>query len=234
MSWRAWRDTYDSALSKAAQWDTMWGAFNHRWEHIDPDHPMYRNCPTIWDSTHLEIPQPLPDPLSREFFWFNKPKHRGPAICFNVGVTWAREVCACSWWYSPKVSDAEMQADMDAEIPFDFDNPARPEFRLGDCHYSTCRQFITKVPRNPSEPLSPFLVRFNNIVSQRRSLVENVFANVKKFNFFKVQCRLGRQYDPDTLAILFRFACNLHNMEVRYGMDTGNRRYGPEDSDVSE
>ena len=51
---------------------------------------------------------------------------------------------ACSWWYPPRTTDAEMTADMDASIPWNFNGP-RPDFRLGDCHYSTADNMFCRV-----------------------------------------------------------------------------------------
>ena len=148
-----------------------------------------------------------------------------------------------SWWYSPKVSDERMQSDMDEELDFIFTGPGC-EFRLGDCHYRGCRNFVCKVrcagrrrgalrvscglsclfcrlfaqvPRSGGQPLSNLIVRYNRLVSQRRSMVENAFANIKKWRLFKCQRSQGNRYSPNRLSLFFLMACNAHNMERRWG-----------------
>ena len=130
-------------------------------------------------------------------------------------INWGREVIACSWWYPPRATDAEMTADMDASIPWNFNGP-RPDFRLGDCHYSTADNMFCRVAGGDGR-LTWFMVHYNQMINEGRHLVENVFSNVKKWRFWNgCDEAPGRPYNYDFLAGLFIFCCNLHNMEQRY------------------
>ena len=91
----------------------------------------------------MAIQSPL-HPVDRELFWFDKPTYRGHALVLNTMINWGREIIACSWWYPPRATDAEMTADMDAPIPWNFNGP-RPDFCLGDCHYSTADNMFCRV-----------------------------------------------------------------------------------------
>ena len=120
---------------RAHLWDTFTDAFERRSEFHQHSHPIHRHVSAVVDSTHVAIQSPSHS-VDRELFWFDKPTYRGHALVFNAMINWGREIIACSWWYLPCATDAEMTADMDASIPWNFDGP-RPDFRLDDCHYST-------------------------------------------------------------------------------------------------
>ena len=104
-----------------------------------------------------------------------------------------------------------MTADMDASIPWNFNGP-RPDFCLGDCHYSTADNMFCRVAGGDGR-LTWFMVHYNQMINEGRHVVENVFSNDKKW-----QLRNGRDeaptrpYNYDFLAGLFIFCCNLHNM----------------------
>ena len=96
--------------------DTITDAFERRWEFDQHSHPIHRHVSAIVDSTHVAIQSPS-HPVDRELFRFDKPTYRGHALLFNAMIHWGREIIACSWWYPPRATDAEMTADMDASIP---------------------------------------------------------------------------------------------------------------------
>ena len=167
-----------------------------------------------FNAMHVAI-QSFSHPVDRELFSFDKLIYRGHALVFNAMINWGRESTACSWWYPPRATDAEMAADMDASIPWNL-NGARPDFRLGDCHYSTADNMFCCVAGGDGR-LTWFLVHCNKIINEGRHLVENVFSNVKKLRFWNGRDEaLRRPYDSDFLAGLFIFCGNLHNMEQRY------------------
>ena len=116
-------------------WDMFTEALERRWEFHQHSHAIHGHLAAIVDSTQVAI-QSASHPVDRELFWFDKPTYRGHAPVFNAMINWGREIIACSWWYPPGSTDAEMTADMDASIPWNF-NGLRPDFRVGDCHYST-------------------------------------------------------------------------------------------------
>ena len=146
---------------------------------------------------------------------FHKPTYRGHALVFNAMINCAREIIACSWWYPPRATDAEMTADMVASISWNFNGPL-PDFRLGDCHYSTADNMFCRVAGRDL-PLTWFMVHYNQMINEGRHLVDNVFSNVKKWRFWNGHDEApGRPYNYDFLACLFTFCCNLHNMEQRY------------------
>ena len=195
---------------RAHLWDTFTDAFERRWEFHQHSHPIHRHVSAIVDSTHVAIQSPS-HPVDRELFWFDKPTYRGHALVFNAMINWGREVIACSWWYPPRATDAEMTADMDASIPWNFNGP-RPDFRLGDCHYSTADNMFCRVAGGDGR-LTWFMVHYNQMINEGRHLVENVFSNVKKWRFWNGRDEApGRPYNYDFLAGLFIFCCNLHNM----------------------
>ena len=97
-------------------WDTFTDAFERRWEFPQHSNPIHRHVSAIVDSTHVAIQSPS-HPVDQELFWFYKPTYRGHALVFNDMINWGREIIACSWWYPPSATDAEMTADMDASIP---------------------------------------------------------------------------------------------------------------------
>ena len=199
---------------RAHLWDTFTDAFERRWEFHQHSHPIHRHVSAIVDSTHVAIQSPS-HPVDRELFWFDKPTYRGHALVFNAMINWGREIIACSWWYPPRATDAEMTADMDASIPWNFNGP-RPDFRLGDCHYSTADNMFCRVAGGGGR-LTWFMVHYNQMINEGRHLVENVFSNVKKWRFWNGRDEApGRPYNYDFLAGLFIFCCNLHNMEQRY------------------
>ena len=37
----------------------------------------------------------------------------GDVLLFKTMINWEQEIIACSWWYPPRATDAEMTADMD-------------------------------------------------------------------------------------------------------------------------
>ena len=148
--------------------------------------------------------------------WMNKPSHRGHAIIFNVNINWAGEVMAYSWWYPPRVYDAVVQEDMDADIPWVFDGP-RPDLRLGDPHYSTARNFLTPVVSSDAGvPVTELPASYNRYINHERNLVERVFADVKKYPWFQSHAAGGRQYDYDFITKMFIFSCHVHNLRVRW------------------
>ena len=70
---------------------------------------------------------------------------------------------------------------MDTSIPWNFNGP-RPDFRLGDYHYSTVDNRTCRVAGGDGR-LTWFMVHHNQMISEGRHLVENVFRNVKKWRF---------------------------------------------------
>ena len=120
---------------QADLWDTFTDAFEPRWEFHQHSHPIHHHVSAIVDSTHVAIQSPS-HPVDRELFTFDPPTYRGHALVFNAMINWGREIIACSWWYPPRATDAEMTPDMDASISWNFNGP-RPDFRLGDRQYST-------------------------------------------------------------------------------------------------
>ena len=116
-------------------------------------------------------------------------------------------------WMVP--TDAQMTADMDASIPWNFNGP-RPDFRLGDCHDSTADNMFCRVAGG-DRGLTWFMVHDNQMINEGRHLEENVFSNVTKWRFWNGRDEApGRPYDYDFLAGLFILCCNLLNMEQRY------------------
>ena len=158
---------------RAHLWDTFTDAFERRWEFHQHSHPIHRHVSAIVDSTHVAIQSPS-HAVDKELFWFDEPTYRGHALVFNAMINWGREIIACSWWYPPRATDAGMTADMDASIPWNFNGP-RPDFRLGDCHYSTADTMFCRVADGR---LTWFMVHYNQMINEGRHLVENVFSNV--------------------------------------------------------
>ena len=64
------------------------------------------------------------------------------------------------------------------------------------------------------------------LVSQKRIIVENCFWNIKKFAVFQRRKRRGGLYDNDTVAMLFIFACAVHNAEQQIDMIAQCRPFG--------
>ena len=126
----------------------------------------------IIDSTHLAIQSPS-HPLDRELFWPHKPSYPGHVLVFNAMINWRREIIACSWWYPPRATDAEITADADTSIPWNSNGP-RPEFRLGDCHYSTADNMSCRVAGGDGR-LTWFMVHYNLMINQGSHVVENCF-----------------------------------------------------------
>ena len=154
-------------------------------------------------------------PVDRELFWFHKPSYRGHALVFNAMINWGRGIIACTWWYPPCATDAEMKADMDASIPWNF-NGSWPDSHLGDCHYSTADNMFCRVAWGNGR-LTWFIVHYNQMINEGRHLVENVFSNVKKWRFWNgVDEAPWCPYNYDFLARLLIFCCNIHNIEQRY------------------
>ena len=89
----------------------------------------------------------------------------------------------------------------------------RPDFCLGDCHYSTADNMFCRVAGGEGR-LTWFMVHYNQMIKEGRHLVENVFSNVKKWRFSNGRDEApGRPYNYDFLAGLFIFCCNLRNMD---------------------
>ena len=133
-------------------------------------------------------------PVERDLFWFNKPTYRRHALVFNAMITWGREIIACSWWYPPGVTDAEMTADMNASISWNRDGP-RPDFCHGDCHYSTADNMFCRLARGDGR-LTWFMVHYKQMNNEVCHPVENDFSNVKKWPFWNSRDGApGRPYD---------------------------------------
>ena len=168
------RDYCTQVLRDVSQWAHLWDtftdAFERRWEFHQHSHPIHRHVSAIVDSTHVAIQSPS-HPVDRELFWCDKPTYRGHALVFNAMINWGREIIACSWWYQPRATDAEMTADMDASIPWNFNGP-RPDFRPGDCHYSTADNMFCRVAGGDGR-LTWFMVHYNQMINEGRHLVEN-------------------------------------------------------------
>ena len=168
----------------------------------------------IVDSKHVAIQSPLHG-VDQELFWFAKPTYRGHALVLNAMINRGREIIACSWWYAPRAGDDEMTADMDACIPWNFNGP-QPDFRLGDCHYTTADHMFCRVAGGDGG-LTWFMVHDNQMINEGRHLVENGFSNFEKWRFWNgCDEAPGRPYNYDFLAGWFIFCCNPHNMEHRY------------------
>lgn len=206
--WRV-RDAMQRIVDGVLHWDSFGAAFRRRWQFVDPDDPILRYLTAVVDSTHVPIPRPA-DTFSQWFLWFDKPSYRGHALVFNVFINFGGEVIACSWWYSPKVSDHSMTQNMDSEIPWDF-NGAQPDIRLGDLHYAPCVNMITRIG---VRHMALFNAAYNQAITTPRIKVENVFSNIKKFKFIRNLQRKGGGYSYDFIAAMFVFACHLHNMEL--------------------
>ena len=104
---------------RAHLWEIFTDALERRWEFHQHSHPIHRHVSAIVDSTHVAIQSPS-HRVDRELFWFDKPTYRGHALVLNAMINWGREIIACWWWYPPCATDAEMTADMDASIPWNF------------------------------------------------------------------------------------------------------------------
>ena len=147
---KAVRKALDSVCAKIMEWNPFAIPIARRWDYVEFEHPIMRYISAIVDSTHVYIAKPQ-DPALRRVLWFNKGDKKGHAIVFNVFINWASEVIACSWWYPPKAYDADMTRDMDAALPWVWNGP-RPDMRLGDLHYRTCLNMITRLARPAAEP----------------------------------------------------------------------------------
>ena len=206
------RDYCIQVPNDVSQWahlsDTFMDAFKRRWEFHQHSHPIYRHESAIVDSTHVAIQSPS-HPVDRELSWFDKPTYRGHALMFNAMINWGREIIAWSWWYPPRATDAEMTADMDASIPWSF-NGSRPDFRLGDCHYSTAYNMFYRVAGGNGR-LTWFMVHCNQRINEGRHLVENVFSYVKKWRLWNAVMRLpGARITTTSLA-----ACSFSAVTYR-------------------
>ena len=146
---QAVRKALDSVCAKIMGWNSFAVPFARRWDYVEFEHPIMRYISAIVDSTHVYIAKPQ-DPALRRVLWFNKGDKKGHAIVFNVFINWASEVFACSWWYPSKAYDADMTRDMDATLPWVWNGP-RPDMRLGDLHYRTCLNMITRLARPAAE-----------------------------------------------------------------------------------
>ena len=139
----------DSVCARIIGWNPFPVPFARRWDYVDFEHLVTRYISAIVDSTHVYIAKPQ-DPALRRVLWFNKGDKKSHAIVFNLLINWASEVIASSWWYPPKASDADMTRDMDATLPWVWNVP-RPDTRLGDLHYRTCLNMITRLARRAVE-----------------------------------------------------------------------------------
>ena len=97
-----------------------------------------------------------------------------------------------------------MTADMDASIPWNFDGP-RPDFGLGDSHYSTAANMFCRVAGGDGG-LTWFMLDDNQMINEGRHLVENVFSNVKKSRFWN-----GRDEAP---GCPYDYHCNAPQQVV--------------------
>ena len=105
-------------------------------------------------------------------------------------IKWGGWIIASSWWGVLCATNAEMTAEMDASIPWDFDGP-RPDLRFGHCHYSTADSRLTW-----------FLLHDNQMINEGHHLVENVISNVKKWRFQKAVMRLPGAHMTTTVMHL--------------------------------
>ena len=58
-------------------------------------------------------------------------------------------------------------------------NGPRPDFRLGDCHYSTADNMFCRVAGGDGQ-LTWLMLHYNLRINDCRHVVQNVFINVKK------------------------------------------------------
>ena len=208
-------DVIHKVADMAPFWDTFSSPFHHRWLYSPIHNPILRFTSAVADSTHLVIPIP-PTAVLREMLWMSKPSHHGHALVFNLNINWNAEVIGCSWWYPPRIYDSVIQTDMDKDMPWDFTGD-RPDWCCGDPHYSTAKNFVTRIVGGDRQiPATAAVEDYNRHINQMRNLVERVIRDIKKYAFFQGLKRDGHSYDYDFITKMFIFSCHVHNMQKRY------------------